>query len=133
MIKKPYIFAIILMVTAVLFSACILEYDFDMEGPWVCEDGYRITYRRNATGTADGFGGDVVVTLNLSDGVIVDLEIDMRHETESWIRELRHSAPINVQMLNGFGFLDRMSGPTVTARAIREAGEIALRAAGAHF
>ena len=103
-----------------------------MEGPWRCEDGELITYH-DATGTGDGFGGDVVVTLNLSNGVIVDVEIDMRYETESWVRELRHSAPINVQMLNGFGFLDRMSGPTVSARAIRQAGEIALRAAGAHF
>jgi len=132
MIKKPYILAIILLASVVLFSACIIEYNFDMADPWVDVHGVGITFP-NAEGSAQGWGGTVTVTLDLVMGRIENVRIDGRGETPSHTRELFQIAQRNAALLNTFNFLDAMSGATVTRRAIIAAGQEALLSAMVYY
>ena len=131
MIKKPYALAILLLLTAVLFSTCVVEYDFDRAPQWL-RDGTPIS-RNNASGSAEGYGGVVTVTLNLVNGYIENVRIDGRHETPSYARVLIQTAERTAAVLNSFDFLDGMTGSTITRNAIRDAGRGALRAAGANL
>jgi len=125
MIKKPYILAVALLVTGVVLSACIVEYDFSIADPWRTSGG-ALARGTDLTGSAQGWGGTVRVTLNLVMGQIENVRIDARHETPSRTRELIQIAERNAVILNSFDFLDGMSGNTLTRVAIREAGNEAI-------
>jgi len=125
MIKKPYAFAVVLLITGVLFSACVLEYDFDSAPPWRNAQGYTVD-AFDATGTARGWGGDVTVTFDLISGIIMNVRINAPGETPSFTRDLIQNAPERIEIFNSFEFLSALSGATRTAEAIRSAGETAL-------
>jgi len=131
MTKKFCISVIFLLTVIILFNACVLEYDFEREAPWT-RGAVPITMR-NVSGTAQGWGGPVVVTLDLAAGNIQNVRIEGRGETPSHTRELIQAARMNAQIFNTFDFLDGMTGATVTRNAIRDAGRGALRAAGANL
>ena len=128
MTKRKIIFALVVLAIGLSFNACVLEYDFEREAPWTNAAG-PIT-RRDASGTAQGWGGPVVVTLDLAAGNIQNVRIEGRGETPSHTRELIQAARMNAQIFNTFDFLDGMTGATVTRNAIRDAGETALMNAG---
>jgi len=131
MVRKPYVLAVVLLVTGVLFSACILEYDFERASPWMI--GTTSINAVDATGSARGWGGTVTVTLNLVAGEIENVRIEGRRETPSHTRELIQLAQRNAVLFNSFDFLDAMTGATITRNAIREAGESALMSVGAQL
>ena len=129
MIKKPHAFAIVLLITGVLFSACVLEYDFDSAPPWRNADGVAVS-GMNLNSTVRGWGGDITVTLDLISGNIMNVRIDAPRETPSFTRDLIQNAPERIEIFNSFEFLEAMSGATITARAIRAAGRAVLEGAG---
>ena len=129
MTKKPYVLAIALLGVGILFSACVLEYDFDSAPPWRNDAGNAVS-DNNLTGTARGWGGDVTVTLDLVSGNIINVRIDAPRETPSFTRDLIQNAPERIEIFNSFEFLSALSGATRTAEAIRGAGETALMNAG---
>jgi len=129
MTRKTCALAVALAATVVLFSACIIEYNFDTAPPWTNTGGSTFTNR--GTGTARGWGGTITVTVMVQDGRITEAVIDAPRETPSHTRVLLQSAPRMIVITNSFDFLDGMSGATVTRDAIREAGESALVDAGA--
>jgi len=120
------------LAVGVLFSACVLEYDFDRAPPWTDYHGDTIS-AIDATGSARGWGGTVTVTLDVINGGIENVRIDARRETPSHTRELIQLAQRNASLFNSFTFLDSMTGATATRNAIREAGESALTSAGAEL
>jgi len=127
MIKKPYILAIVLVVTGVLFSACIVEYNFDRAPPWTGAGGAPLPNRFNVEGEAQGWlNGRLTVTLDLVGGNIQNVRIVGQHETPSHTRVLIQTAERNAELFNSFDFLDGMTGATVTRIAIRDAGRDAL-------
>ena len=80
-------------------------------------------------GTAKGFGGDVSVTLTLTDGVITGCTAEGKDETQGVGSEAIAKMPGEIAE-SGSIAVDGVSGATVTSTAIKEAAAAALTAAG---
>lgn len=81
------------------------------------------------TGTAKGFGGDVSVTLTLTDGAITGCTAEGKDETQGVGSEAIAKMPGEIAE-SGSIAVDSVSGATVTSTAIKEAAAAALTAAG---
>ena len=81
------------------------------------------------TGTAKGFGGDVSVTLTLTDGAITGCTAEGKDETQGVGSEAIAKMPGEIAE-SGSIAVDGVSGATVTSTAIKEAAAAALTAAG---
>ena len=81
------------------------------------------------TGTAKGFGGDVSVTLTLTDGAITDCTAEGKDETQGVGSEAIAKMPGEIAE-SGSIAVDGVSGATITSTAIKEAAAAALTAAG---
>ena len=81
------------------------------------------------TGTAKGFGGDVSVTLTLTDGAITGCTAEGKDETQGVGSEAIAKMPGEIAE-SGSIAVDGVSGATVTSTAIQEAAAAALTAAG---
>lgn len=81
------------------------------------------------TGTAKGFGGDVSVTLTLTDGAITGCTAEGKDETEGVGSQAIAKMPGEIAE-SGSIAVDGVSGATVTSTAIQEAAAAALTAAG---
>jgi len=81
------------------------------------------------TGTAKGFGGDVSVTLTLTDNVITGCTAEGKDETQGVGSEAIAKMPGEIAE-SGSIAVDGVSGATVTSTAIKEAAAAALTAAG---
>lgn len=80
-------------------------------------------------GTAKGFGGDVSVTLTLTDGAITGCTAEGKDETQGVGSEAIAKMPGEIAE-SGSIAVDGVSGATVTSTAIKEAAAAALTAAG---
>ncbi len=80
-------------------------------------------------GTAKGFGGDVTVTLTLTDGVITDAQAAGPDETQGIGSKAIESLPAEIVANNSIA-VDGVSGATFSSNAVKEAAEAALVAAG---
>ena len=81
------------------------------------------------TGTAKGFGGDVSVTLTLTDGAITGCTAEGKDETQGVGSEAIAKMPGEIAE-SGSIAVDGVSGATITSTAIQEAAAAALTAAG---
>jgi fumarate reductase flavoprotein subunit len=81
------------------------------------------------TGTAKGFGGDVSVTLTLTDGAITGCTAEGKDETEGVGSQAIAKMPGEIAE-SGSIAVDGVSGATITSTAIKEAAAAALTAAG---
>lgn len=81
------------------------------------------------TGTAKGFGGDVSVTLTLTDGAITGCTAEGKDETQGVGSEAIAKMPGAIAE-SGSIAVDGVSGATATSTAIQEAAAAALTAAG---
>ena len=81
------------------------------------------------TGTAKGFGGDVSVTLTLTDGAITGCTAEGKDETQGVGSEAIAKMPGEIAE-SGSIAVDGVSGATATSTAIKEAAAAALTAAG---
>ena len=81
------------------------------------------------TGTAKGFGGDVSVTLTLTDGAITGCTAEGKDETQGVGSEAIAKMPGAIAE-SGSIAVDGVSGATATSTAIKEAAAAALTAAG---
>lgn len=81
------------------------------------------------TGTAKGFGGDVSVTLTLTDGAITGCTAEGKDETQGVGSEAIAQMPGKIAE-SGSIAVDGVSGATLTSTAIKEAAAAALTAAG---
>lgn len=81
------------------------------------------------TGTAKGFGGDVSVTLTLTDGAITGCIAEGKDETQGVGSEAIAQMPGKIAE-SGSIAVDGVSGATATSTAIKEAAAAALTAAG---
>ena len=81
------------------------------------------------TATAKGFGGDVSVTLTLTDSVITGCTAEGKDETEGVGSQAIAKMPGAIAE-SGSIAVDGVSGATVTSTAIKEAAAAALTAAG---
>ena len=81
------------------------------------------------TATAKGFGGDVSVTLTLTDSVITGCTAEGKDETEGVGSQAIAKMPGEIAE-SGSIAVDGVSGATVTSTAIKEAAAAALTAAG---
>ena len=81
------------------------------------------------TGTAKGFGGDVSVTLTLTDSAITGCTAEGKDETEGVGSQAIAKMPGEIAE-SGSIAVDGVSGATVTSTAIKEAAAAALTAAG---
>ena len=81
------------------------------------------------TGTAKGFGGDVSVTLTLTDGAITGCTAEGKDETQGVGSEAIAKMPGEIAE-SGSIAVDGVSGATVTSTTIKEAAAAALTAAG---
>ena len=81
------------------------------------------------TGTAKGFGGDVSVTLTLTDGAITGCTAEGKDETQGVGSQAIAKMPGEIAE-SGSIAVDGVSGATVTSTAIKEAAAAALTAAG---
>ena len=83
----------------------------------------------NFTATAKGFGGDVSVTLTLTDSVITGCTAEGKDETQGVGSEAIAKMPGAIAE-SGSIAVDGVSGATITSTAIQEAAAAALTAAG---
>ena len=81
------------------------------------------------TGTAKGFGGDVTVTLTLTDGKITGCTAEGDDETEGVGSKAIEQLPGEIAE-SGSIEVDGVSGATITSNAIKEAAAAAITAAG---
>ena len=81
------------------------------------------------TGTAKGFGGDVSVTLTLTDGAITGCTAEGKDETEGVGSQAIAKMPGEIAE-SGSIAVDGVSGATITSTAIKKAAAAALTAAG---
>ena len=81
------------------------------------------------TGTAKGFGGDVSVTLTLTDSAITGCTVEGKDETEGVGSQAIAKMPGAIAE-SGSIAVDGVSGATITSTAIKEAAAAALTAAG---
>ena len=81
------------------------------------------------TATAKGFGGDVSVTLTLTDSVITGCTAEGKDETEGVGSQAIAKMPGEIAE-SGSIAVDGVSGATITSTAIQEAAAAALTAAG---
>lgn len=81
------------------------------------------------TGTTKGFGGDVSVTLTLTDGAITGCTAEGKEETQGVGSEAIAKMPGEIAE-SGSIAVDGVSGATITSTAIKEAAAAALTAAG---
>ena len=81
------------------------------------------------TGTAKGFGGDVTVTLTLTDGKITGCTAEGADETEGVGSKAIEQLPGEIAE-SGSIEVDGVSGATITSNAIKEAAAAAITAAG---
>ena len=81
------------------------------------------------TGTAKGFGGDVSVTLTLTDSAITGCTAEGKDETEGVGSQAIAKMPGEIAE-SGSIAVDGVSGATLTSTAIKEAAAAALTAAG---
>ena len=81
------------------------------------------------TATAKGFGGDVSVTLTLTDGAITGCTAEGKDETEGVGSQAIAKMPGEIAE-SGSIAVDGVSGATITSTAIQEAAAAALTAAG---
>ena len=81
------------------------------------------------TGTAKGFGGDVSVTLTLTDGAITGCTAEGKEETQGVGSEAIAKMAGAIDE-SGSIAVDGVSGATITSTAIKEAAAAALTAAG---
>ena len=81
------------------------------------------------TATAKGFGGDVSVTLTLTDGAITGCTAEGKDETEGVGSQAIAKMPGAIAE-SGSIAVDGVSGATLTSTAIKEAAAAALTAAG---
>ena len=81
------------------------------------------------TGTAKGFGGDVSVTLTLTDGAITGCTAEGKDETQGVGSEAIAQMPGKIAE-SGSIAVDGVSGATATSTAIKEAAAAALIVAG---
>lgn len=81
------------------------------------------------TGTAKGFGGDVSVTLTLTDGTITGCTAEGKDETQGVGSQAIAKMPGEIAE-SGSIAVDGVSGATITSTAIKEAAAAALTAAG---
>ena len=81
------------------------------------------------TGTAKGFGGDISVTLTLTDGAITGCTAEGKDETQGVGSEAIAQMPGKIAE-SGSIAVDGVSGATATSTAIKEAAAAALTAAG---
>ena len=81
------------------------------------------------TATEKGFGGDVSVTLTLTDGAITGCTAEGKDETQGVGSEAIAKMPGEIAE-SGSIAVDGVSGATVTSTAIKEAAAAALTAAG---
>ena len=81
------------------------------------------------TGTAKGFGGDVSVTLTLTDGAITGCTAEGKDETQGVGSEAIAQMPGKIAE-SGSIAVDGVSGATLSSTAIKEAAAAALTAAG---
>ena len=81
------------------------------------------------TGTAKGFGGDVSVTLTLTDGAITGCTAEGKDETQGVGSQAIAKMPGEIAE-SGSIAVDGVSGATITSTAIKEAAAAALTAAG---
>ena len=81
------------------------------------------------TGTAQGMGGDVTVTVTLTDGAITDCVITGDGETEGIGSVVIENAPEEIVSGNK-GAIDVVAGATITSNAVNQALAAALAEAG---
>ena len=81
------------------------------------------------TGTAKGFGGDVTVTLTLTDGKITGCTAEGADETEGVGSKAIEQLPAAIAE-SGSIAVDGVSTATITSNAIKEAAAAAITAAG---
>ena len=81
------------------------------------------------TGTAKGFGGDVTVTLTLTDGKITGCTAEGADETKGVGSKAIEQLPAAIAE-SGSIAVDGVSGATITSNAIKEAAAAAITAAG---
>ena len=80
-------------------------------------------------GTAKGFGGDVTVSVTLTDGVITDVQAVGNDETAGIGSKALEEMPAAMVENNSIA-VDSVSGATFSSTAVKEAAEAALVAAG---
>ena len=119
---------ILAVVMVVVVAAGLLVYSSGKKtaAPTVGEDG---SVSGAFTGTAKGFGGDVNVTLTLTDGKITDCTAEGKDETQGVGSMAIDQLPGAIAE-SGSIAVDGVTGATVTSNAIKEAAAVALTAAG---
>ena len=119
---------ILAVVMVVVVAAGLLVYSNGKKtaAPTVSEDG---SISGTFTGTAKGFGGDVNVTLTLTDGKITDCTAEGKDETQGVGSMAIDQLPGAIAE-SGSIAVDGVTGATITSDAIKEAAAAALTAAG---
>jgi len=78
-----------------------------------------------ATGVAQGFGGEISVTVTMVDGAITAVEMDLSPETPSFAAPVESRAAGEMVRFNTAN-IDNVAGSTVTTSAVRAAAQSAV-------
>ncbi|MCL1836613.1 MAG: FMN-binding protein [Treponema sp.] len=116
-------------IASLLFTTCFVEFDPPaVNGPYVDGSGKRVS--GVTSGSAQGYGGQVSVTLLLNGGYIENAVVAGAKESPGYGADAVAAAG-NIIIVTNSVELDTISGSTITTRAIKEAGRAALDKLGA--
>jgi len=120
--RKKYTVAAIAVLVCLILAACIVELEPPPpRGPWGQPVHNGVVY-----GQGLGYGGQVRVDIELTNGIIVDVVFDLRTETPMFTRRLPNALLPFILQANSFDFPDAMAGATLTNRGIKAAARQAL-------
>ncbi len=89
------------------------------------EDPEEEAEERVLTGTAEGYGGELVVEVTARNGEIIDVTVVEHEETDSLVEETLEEIPARIVEQQSTD-VDVISGVTITGEAIMEAVEAAM-------
>ena len=91
--------------------------------------GCRPAQENSYTGTAEGYGGSITVTVTVEDGALTGVRVDAEGETGPAALQALEQLPAAI-LGTGSPWVAGVAGATETCRGIRQGAAAALRAAG---
>ena len=120
---------VVFLALSLVLSSCFLEFDSmaNAQPPFKNLQGEDFTSSSPVSGTANGYGGQITVTLGIIEGYIVTAVISAPSETQSVAGPAVIARAVEIMInTNNVDVVDALTGSTFTAKGIRQAAVRAL-------
>jgi len=124
--KKRLRLVVIAALVCLIFAACFLEFEQPAPGSVTGGWGSPAFFTGRVDGSGPGYNGNVIVTIDLVNGFITDVDFDLRTQTASFTRTLPNRLRPIILRTNSFNYPDATGGASLTNRGIKAAAREAM-------